>query len=262
MRIQNLVWFVVMLLGAQAYGQRSALITDLRLREAGGTGGDVTFRHNGDAVLRSYNAAGVETATWDAESGTFTGAYSGTIPADAITAGTFQPGVLIPATSVTGAFSSLSVTGSFSQPTDQVFEVAADGSRQYTTIQAAIAAATDPLVRKVILVYPGDYTLADGVQVVLAVDNTHLKGVSREGCRISGSYRQNADADGGLFLIDGNECSIDSLTITNTARAGYTLPTHACVVKLGNIDGDGTDNPRLANCTLIAKADSYPAGGG
>lgn len=84
--MRNLVSFLLFLSVVNvAFGQQVQTVTDLRLRLSSASPGEFSFRHNGNGLLKSYNAAGAETASWDAETGTFTGSSGGGVAWGAIT---------------------------------------------------------------------------------------------------------------------------------------------------------------------------------
>lgn len=84
--MRNLVSFLLFLVVVNvAFGQQVQTVTDLRLRLSSASPGEFSFRHNGNGLLKSYNAAGAETASWDAETGTFTGSSGGGVAWGAIT---------------------------------------------------------------------------------------------------------------------------------------------------------------------------------
>lgn len=85
----------LMVLFAATANAQNGTFTDLRLKKPGSAAGAYTFRTDAGGVLRSYNASGVETAAWNPETGGFSGAFSGTVPAANITAGTLGADVIV-----------------------------------------------------------------------------------------------------------------------------------------------------------------------
>lgn len=81
MKLTNLVFAVLLLsiIASTAFAQQVQLITDLRLRRSAGAPGELSFRHNGDGVLKAYNSSGVETSSWNAQTGEFSGTVEGVV---------------------------------------------------------------------------------------------------------------------------------------------------------------------------------------
>ncbi len=145
----------------------------------------------------------------------------------------------------------------------QLFEVAADGSKPYATLQDALAAATDPAVDKKILVQPGKYTIANDIQVTVTVPRTHIVGVARDTVRISGSVPWTQAGDGGLIVIAAPDCSLRSLTLINAAEPTDPRPGHSVALKIGVAQG-GPDaaNFLAENCFLDSVTSAPGANGG
>lgn len=102
-------------------------------------------------------------------------------------------------------------------PPDYV--VAADGSGQFRTIQAAVdAIPRDNHERRIILIKDGVYH----EKVRIDANDVTLEGESRRGTRIEFpqgaiEFRANPDALGiGVLNINGNDCIVQNLTVQNT----------------------------------------------
>lgn len=58
---------------------------DLRTKRTGADKNAFSFRHNKDGIFKAYTTLGVETSSWNAATGTFTGTWGGTFPASSLT---------------------------------------------------------------------------------------------------------------------------------------------------------------------------------
>lgn len=154
------------------------------------------------------------------------------------------------------------------QTTDNRFEltVAQDGSGDFKTIQEAINKVRDHAEKRVvILIKPGVYQ--EKVVIPSFKRNITLRGADREKTLISyndysGKPFRGIDATGDpkfstytsyTLLIQGNDCSVENLTIENTAgRVGQAVALH-------------TEGDRIAvkNCAILGNQDTlYLAKGG
>lgn len=163
------------------------------------------------------------------------------------------------------SFSSLFLTG---QTTDNLFEltVAQDGSGDFKTIQEAINKVRDHAeMRVTITIKPGTYN--EKVVIPSFKRNITLKGLDKEKTIISyddysGKLFRGIDVTGNAkfstytsytLLVQGNDCSVENLTIENTAgKVGQAVALH-------------TEGDRLVfkNCSILGNQDTlYLAKGG
>lgn len=157
---------------------------------------------------------------------------------------------------------------SSAQTTDNRFEltVAQDGSGDFKTIQEAINNVRDHAERKVVItVKPGVYN--EKVVIPSFKRNVVLKGTDREKTVItfndySGKPFRGIDVTGNskystytsyTLLIQGNDCSVENLTVGNTAgRVGQAVALHT--------EGDRVV---VKNCSILGNQDTvYLAKGG
>ena len=163
---------------------------------------------------------------------------------------------------------SLTVALLSAQTTDNRFEltVAQDGSGDYKTIQEAINKVRDHAeFRVVITIREGTYN--EKVVIPAFKRNVTLKGVDREKTIISnndfsGKPFRGIDVTGDTkfstytsytLLIQGNDCTIENLTIENTAgKVGQAVTLHT--------EGDRVV---VKNCSILGNQDTlYLAKGG
>lgn len=162
-------------------------------------------------------------------------------------------------------FSSLVLSA---QTTDNLFEltVAQDGSGDFKTIQEAINKVRDHAeMRVTINIKPGTYN--EKVVIPSFKRNITLKGLDKEKTIISyddysGKSFRGIDVTGNTkfstytsytLLVQGNDCSVENLTIENTAgKVGQAVALH-------------TEGDRVAvkNCSILGNQDTlYLAKGG
>lgn len=135
-------------------------------------------------------------------------------------------------------------------PAEQYFEVSRDGSRTYTTIQAALQDATDPKARKVIQVYPGTYTLNSEEQIEVTINNTHIIGQSKESVYVKGNMQLGYLA-GATINIKADNCSVQNMTISNKAKL-TDIENYKATALMVNV---GSDNFRGNNLKLYSYTD-------
>lgn len=154
------------------------------------------------------------------------------------------------------------------QTTDNLFEltVAQDGSGDFKTIQEAINKVRDHAeMRVIITIKPGTYN--EKVVIPSFKRNITLKGLDKEKTIIayddySGKQFRGIDVTGNTkfstytsytLLVQGNDCSVENLTIENTAgKVGQAVALH-------------TEGDRVAvkNCLILGNQDTlYLAKGG
>lgn len=210
-----------------AFCQSPSVITDLKLRRSTATPGQYSFRQAGDGILRSYDSTGNETAAWDSETGAFSGGI--TLPSNAVT--NDGNNTLAGDNTFTGE---TILEGKIIQPTSLVYEVSPDGSREYTTIQDAVAAISlenDDETTKVIFLYPGTYTTNESI--ILDVDKTHIVGIAKEAVWVKGKVdidQVDPEDHDGTFNIRANNCSFQNLVVENTALDSMSSTYKACAV--------------------------------
>jgi len=163
------------------------------------------------------------------------------------------------------SFSSLFLAA---QTTDNLFEltVAQDGSGNFKTIQEAINNVRDHAeIRVTINIKPGIYN--EKVVIPFFKRNITLKGLDREKTVISfndysGKPFRGIDVTGNpkfstytsyTLLVQGNDCSVENLTIENTAgKVGQAVALHT--------EGDRVV---IKNCSILGNQDTlYLAKGG
>jgi len=163
------------------------------------------------------------------------------------------------------SFSSLFLVA---QTTDNLFEltVAQDGSGDFKTIQEAINKVRDHAeIRVVITIKPGTYN--EKVVIPSFKRNITLKGLDKDKTIIayddySGKPFRGIDVTGNTkfstytsytLLVQGNDCSLENLTIENTAgKVGQAVALHT--------EGDRVV---VKNCSILGNQDTlYLAKGG
>lgn len=165
-------------------------------------------------------------------------------------------------------FLALIALTSSAQTTDNRFEltVAQDGTGDFKTIQEAINKVRDHAEKRVlIIIKSGIYN--EKVVIPAFKRNIALKGSDRENTIISyndfsGKPFRGIDVTGDprfstytsyTFLVQGNDCSVENLTIENTAgKVGQAVALHT--------EGDRVS---VKNCSILGNQDTlYLAKGG
>ncbi len=246
MKIKRLIGALLLLITATCTGQ-TGTFTDLRLKKPGTAAGVYTFRTDANGVLRSYTLAGVETASWNPETGEFSGLFSGTVPAANVTAGTLSSSVLVQDASIS-ALTATKLTGTIND---------ARLSSNIPKLNAASNEFTGDIIANT-GAFENGLTGTAGLPVAYAGDldsYAQLMGASFTGLvnfgdtiNVTGSVTADYFLGDGAGVTNLNAGNLASGTIPN-ARFPATLPAasgaNLTALNAGNLDSGTIPNARF-----------------
>jgi len=151
-----------------------------------------------------------------------------------------------PATAIAETTASLT-----NQTTPIIYNVSPDGQAQYPTIEAALAAATDPAIDKIIQLAPGtyQYPLEKNTRLRLMVPRTHIKSSGPAGTKIIASSGKGNNS-WGVVEVRAPHCSVEGVWIENRWKKGDP-PNKQTALAVGTAEDPKAEPDGLTELTGI-----------
>lgn len=138
----------------------------------------------------------------------------------------------------------------------QVFRVAPDGSGDHPTIEAALAAASDPNVDKIIELAAGtyNYPMDRHTRLQVTTPRTHIRGAGPDATKIVASSGKGRNS-WGVLEIRAPQCTVDGIWVENRWKKG-DIPNKQTALAVGTQEDPTLEPDALTTMTGIRISNS------